>query len=550
MLPDFSNFRKGSRDRISKDALSSSNQSAKSTAGVGFARKDTSQRFNKLPTASSPSERDFFALWTALPSWSPIILKSGGWITIVNDSGKKVPLVPGTVESHYRRGIVLGKRFGKLTDYLMIDVDAGSPYHPRRGSIEPILSAMESIGLCRHLLVRSSGSNGLHVYLPLSKAVSAYRLACAAHTALSAAGVRIAGGICELFPNKKTFNAEHNGHRLPLQAGSVILDKDFRCTSNDKGAFVQQWRLCAAAQDEALLNEVLTERPVPIPRHISISSLPPIAWTSPGQSNEVMKKLVNYGDYYLGLKTIPELGDWIAAVAPQLPGFKQFASKESQNDLTRKNWAYRWAKSHFNSVRLYAAKSSFDHNAVVAAEALERLRIALEKFILVGKFGIKKIWKGLSSISNELFGVGFSWRLFQKHRRLIVETIGGLQTGGLSSGEIEGESSSSVEQTEATDLGSKNRQTELLTPKCVTTTDSKGLNASPPPLKRLEQEPTADTEKDEQTAGVVRATAQQLLSVLGKACPFSGEGLWTVRQKDLSMRDWERLLMLLEKGVV
>ena len=67
-----------------------------------------------------------------------------------------------------------------------------------------------------------------------------------------------------------------------------------------------------------------------------------------------MKKLVNYGDRALGLNTIQSLGDWMVAVAPQLPGFTQFASDESKNDLTRRNWAYRWAKSHFKSVRMYA----------------------------------------------------------------------------------------------------------------------------------------------------------------------------------------------------
>ena len=553
MLPDFSSFRKGQCDRISKDAHSAQSQSANSPIGNGFADRYTSQRFNKqsADSASNSSERDFFALWTALPSWSPILKKPNGWITIVNPSGKKVPLVSGTVESHYRRGIILGKRFGKLTNYLMVDVDAGSPYHPRRGGIEVLLAAMESIGLCRYLLVRSSSSEGLHVYFPLSEAVSAYRLACAAHTALSAAGVRVAGGICELFPNKKAFNAEHNGHRLPLQAGSFILDDDFRCTNNDKGAFVQQWRLCAAGQDEALLDEVLTERPVPVPKRISVSSLPPIAWTGTGQSNEVMKELVNYGDRYLGLKTIPELGDWMVAVAPQLAGFEQFASNESKNDLTRKNWAYRWAKSHFKSARQYAAVSSFDHNAMVAAEALERLMVALDRFVVVGKVGIKKLWKGLSEISKELFGVGFGWKLFQKHRKLILEKIGRLHTGGLSSDKEEGKNFSDLKTDAALDPEPKKRLTELSTAGCETSSNDEDLSASTPPIEggEVEAEVGGDEAMEaEQAEDVVRATAQQLLSVLGKACPFSGAGLWTVGRGELSEQQWRRLAELVADG--
>ena len=41
--------------------------------------------------------------------------------------------------------------------------------------------------------------------------------------------------------------------------------------------------------------------------------------------------------------------------------------------------------------------------------------------------------------------------------------------------------------------------------------------------------------------GVVQATAAQLLQVLGKACPFSGPGLLTVRRDELPAGAWGRL---------
>ena len=130
------------------------------------------------------------------------------------------------------------------------------------------------------------------------------------------------------------------------------------------------------------------------------------------------------------------------AVGPRLPGFEQFASRESRNDLTRRNWAYRWAKSHFKAARFYAAKSSYDHNATVAAEALERLMIALDKLAVIGKVGIGKLWRSLSQISKELFGVGFGWKLFQKHRELILAKVGDPDEVGLSSTGKEGKDSS------------------------------------------------------------------------------------------------------------
>ncbi|MEL6159869.1 MAG: hypothetical protein AAFR18_11670 [Cyanobacteria bacterium J06627_32] len=522
----------------------------------------------------------FYELWTALPSWSPIIKKADGWITIVNSSGKKVPLVLGTVESHYRRRIILGKRFGKLTNYLMIDIDINSPFHPRNGGIEKILAAMESLGLCRFLLIRSSVSGGLHIYFPLAEPVSSWAIACAAHAALTAAGITVAGGICELFPNKKAFNAEHNGHRLPLQDGSFILDSDFRCIGNSKAVFLRQWQLCTARQGDKQLTEALTEKHKPLPKPVSVGALPPIAWTDQGQSNDIMRQLVNYGDAVMGHKTIPALGDWIVAVAPQLPGFLQFASEESRNDLTRRNWAYRWAKSHFKAGRLYAAKASSNHNAVVAAEALERLRVALEKLVVVGKLGIKKLWHQLSDISRELFGVGFGWKLFQKHRALILERVSSSCNVGLSTGKGEGKKLSSSESaiSEVTGAGKepKKHLAELSTARCVTSTKNTILSASTPPsgradlgdsngtelamgtavyfqqsgsgVEKVETVVTGEAQPLSKQDGVIRATAAQLLQVLGKACPFVGPGLWAVRRDGVSPLAWGQLMRLAEES--
>ena len=514
------------------------------------------------------------------------------------------------IESYYRRAVaVLGKRFGQLTNYLMIDVDIHSPFHPRNMGLKPILSAMEALGLCRYFVVRSSDSGGLHIYFPLAQPVSTWGLACAAHAALSAANVQVSGGICELFPNRKAYNAQHNGHRLPLQQGSFILDDDFSCIGNDKAQFLALWQCCAAGQDDALLAELLDEKPLPVPKQISVSSLPPIAWTGKGQSNEVMKQLVNYGDRALGLNTIESLANWMRAVAPQLPGFDAFASQESQNDLTRYNWACRWAKSHFKSARLYAARNSYDHNAMVAAEALERLRVALDQIVVVGKFGVKKLWYALSDISRRLFGVGFSWALFQKHRKLIMAKVKNPRTLGLSRRIRENKNLLSSESIEPVSLegskGSEKGLAQLLTAESVTAMQNKVLRASCPPLKGeaaqaktavelamgaevIVQQPgsaidgvrTRVTGKTTQSDGTllyrlaqvvegqslmvsgdclaaiadesaqsaagsfIRATAAQLLQVLGQACLFVGPGIWTVRRSEVSPKAWAQLQKL------
>ena len=159
-----------------------------------------------LAAPASPQPDDtalFYQLWLAQPSWSPIIKKGDGWITIVNGSGKKVPLVLGTVESHYRRGILLGKRFGKLTNYLIIDIDISSPFHPDQDGIGAILAVMESLGLCRYLLVRSSTSEGHPSLFLLGR--TRQLVASLAERPMPRSPRRRRGRRrqCELFPNKE-----------------------------------------------------------------------------------------------------------------------------------------------------------------------------------------------------------------------------------------------------------------------------------------------------------------------------------------------------------
>lgn len=609
MLPDFSGLYKQSRDRTLQRSLKPSNHKG----------SDNQKTFQLFPKHSEQRPQgkinhDFFAIWTTFPSWSPILLTKDGWRTVLNDSGKKVPLTLGTIESCYRRGIVLGKRFGQLTNYLLIDVDISSPFHPRNGSIKPLLTAMEAIGLCRYLLLRSSTSGGVHLYFPLAEPVNTLGLACAAHAALTAAHIPIAGGTCELFPNKKAFNAEHNGHRLPLQHGSFILDDDFNPISDSQAHFLQHWQTAAAAQDSDRLAEVLTEKPLPMPT--TFQALPPICWEAFGQSNEVMKQLVNYGDRYLGLNTIPALAEWIIDIAPQLPGFDQFASPESKDDLLRHNWAYRWAKSHFKSAYRFAALNSPNHNNHVAAAAKAKVFETIAQLGAISKTKVTQLWKLLSDQAKKLYGEGISWKVFTKYKAEILKAIDSSRNLGLSSGNKE-DKNLIPSETANTNLSAQSPEpeeepTELLTARCVTSSEDKDLNLFTPPSEQPnpavpagEQAGTRAADKlavgqlvrivmpsgsldgietrvlaktvnvlgqpvyrldyqrqgqaitlpaeclqvvqmDRQLPGetVLKATAQQLLQVLGKACPFFGAGLWTVRREEVPDKAWRQLCRL------
>jgi hypothetical protein len=164
----------------------------------------------------------------------------------------------------------IGVRFGAETTYVMLDVDIDSPHHPYNDEkgLTSIKGAMESIGLVRSVDIRSSHSEGLHLFYPLPKSVSTYSLACAVGYALEQTGLTIKQGTLETFPNRKNYGTkeapvEYNGHRLPLQpeSGSYLLDENLAPYSDSIEALVILWEQAAAAQDIKQLEKSLTTAP-------------------------------------------------------------------------------------------------------------------------------------------------------------------------------------------------------------------------------------------------------------------------------------------------
>jgi hypothetical protein len=603
-------------------------------------------------------ERDytnlFYQLWLAHPSWSPIILTANGWITVKGSGQKQVPLTLKTLESYYRRGHIIGKRFGQLTNYLMLDLDINSPFHPDHGGFRTILLTMERLGLCRYLIVRSSTSGGIHLYFPLPEPVNSWQLASTAHSALTADGIQIAGGICELFPNKKAFNAEHNGHRLPLQNGSFLLDEDFCPISNLKADFVTRWETAAAHQDNETLTLALSSTvyalpstAVELPPARTTHVLPPIAWTRFGQSNDVMRELANYGDRYAGHKNSTDLAAWIKAVAPQLPGYQTFASPKSKQDIEVGTWPKRWAESHFRSAWLFKVGGA-DHNSKVAADAKRRIFAALDRICIDPDIKFTELWKQVSSTAKACFDLGVSWNTFRKYKDEIWIQVKRYWKLGPSSGRLKDINSFGSALAKAQIIEAKNPTKKapptLLTLRCVTdiyssvfaqfhtpqneaelgggettqlkpelptelaTADMTPVNADLSAISatKSEQKGELDTGLDQKGLAVgqrvriampggsldgietrvlamtvdilgqpvyrldyqrqgqaitlpaeclqviqagqrrlgettIKATAAQLLQVLGKACPFVGPGLWTVKRGDVPAQAWEKL---------
>jgi hypothetical protein len=216
---------------------------------------------------------------------------------------------------------LIGVRFDQTTNYGLIDIDRQSIYHPLNDpqALRRLLAALETIGICRTILIRSSWSEGLHIYIPLPVPIATFGLALALKQCLEAQEFTIAPNQLETFPNCKAWAKpgtyiEYNAHRLPLQpaSGSLLLDDDLQPISDDLGRFFEQWDIAATGQDLPALKDAITvarlNNRTKRYRHPSIVEdwLTDLrteidqGWTAHGQTNHLLKTIGCYGVVFDG----------------------------------------------------------------------------------------------------------------------------------------------------------------------------------------------------------------------------------------------------------
>ncbi|MBD1944550.1 hypothetical protein H6F50_19675 [Coleofasciculus sp. FACHB-712] len=270
----------------------------------------------------------------------------------------RYPLQPRNLWATYKDpNIILGLRFGSQTRYALIDIDRGSDYHPNNDpeKFQLILQAAEKIGLCRHLPVQSSSSGGLHIYFFLSEPVPTLGLASAIKFALLDQGLQLSGGQLEIFPNVKPYSkgkpTNYNGHRLPLQAGSYLLDTNLQPLTNDISRFLDVASMHGTKQDMSELKEALaaaqqrqklsylphtTNRAEVWKRHLETRIRE--GWTASGQTNELLKDIGTYGVVWLALSG-QQLINYIEKTAINAPGYQQYCSHQHEIGVRAREWA-------------------------------------------------------------------------------------------------------------------------------------------------------------------------------------------------------------------
>jgi hypothetical protein len=366
----------------------------------------------------------------------------------------RYPLEPRNLWSRWQNpNHLLGVRFGRETVYGMIDIDARSPYHFNQdeAALEQILAALEAIGICRTLMVRSSDSGGLHIYLPLEQPVLSYGLAMAVQGALEQAGFRIAPGQLELFPNSKAYKkndvTNYNAHRLPLQpgSGSCLLNRFGEEIGDRLEQFLDIWEMAANGNDlEQLQEAIATAKQRSNAKSFSKRSnraeqwrLDDLAiiqpgWTGAGQTNEILKVIARYGVVWEALSG-DALVDYVEQTAVNLPGYREFCNHQHEIRRRAQEWA-REAEKYYSPYCSFPKRTGNFHqhecsqepqenveNNVVpfnqqkADDALERLQQAianLEQKDTPLPAGIDARAKLLTSQA------GCSRRTLYKHRKL------------------------------------------------------------------------------------------------------------------------------------
>lgn len=270
----------------------------------------------------------------------------------------RYPLQPRNLwEMYLDPKCILGLRFGRETRYALIDIDRDSPYHPDRNleNFRSVLGAAEKIGLCRNMLVRSSESGGLHVYFFLPEPVPTFGLACAMKFALLDEGLQLGGGQLEIFPNVKAYSknkpTNYNAHRLPLQAGSYLLDSDCQPVTNNLSHFLDVAQMHATKQDMEELKEAIA---VAVPRQKATSynrsalgkaqewkqhleSRIKQGWTGSAQTNDLLKDIVCYGIVWKNLSA-SALINYVVETAINAPGYREYCSHQHQIRQRAAEW--------------------------------------------------------------------------------------------------------------------------------------------------------------------------------------------------------------------
>jgi hypothetical protein len=374
---------------------------------------------------------------------------------------------------------LIGVRFGKLTKYLVIDIDIRSLCHPQVNKNEwnRLMKALEDAGLTDRIIIQSSDSGGLHVYFWFGEELETYKVAQLLWSVCHLRGFELRGGNVETFPNAKKYTlipSMYNGHRLPLQpeSGSILLDEYFEEieTISPWGEFC--YRVQTSQQDMELLKQKLAwgERyHKKYARYQGVAGLCSSAaewqkslidrlnlgWTSQGQTNElirtacvlawvfgdgsrndaaIVEKLVNmpgYGEFCGHQHEIEErVKDWMDCVTKQYwpycrPDMRPFASMRHEQPAAAKPQATKLQDDVMDRLRQVVAAVVDQPLPKKISEIIQLIQETAKKMFGKG-FGINTLYSSRYALE---------WRILVEKAQTQIQRAFSQSEGGLESQE-------------------------------------------------------------------------------------------------------------------
>ncbi|MBD1848222.1 hypothetical protein H6F89_33715 [Cyanobacteria bacterium FACHB-63] len=384
----------------------------------------------------------FLALWTHrydyLWAEHPSSTESPDWQTEI-----RYPLSDRLIQQGTH---LYGVRFGQRTHYFLLDIDRGSLYHPSRDPLawRRIRECLERYGWVQTIALTSSYSGGLHLYFPVEQPQKTWEIALAVSTVLENAGFKLAPGQLEIFPNCKSYaaNGEHslyNGHRLPLQAGSYLLNDDLQPIWGDQQTFVQRWQF---AQAQNQIDEKALARLIKTARHQQfrvtgkankflndLNAEIEQGWTDFGQTNRLLGRIAmrSYIFGHVLHAAAPIEGDDlvrdIVAIARSLPGYEDWCRHQHEIEQRAKEWARSIEQSryfHYGKNKIpkgsdpdNLSDSESNWNQQQQMSARERIQQAMDD--LLRKSALPQ---GITERFDALVTYGISGATLYRHRDL------------------------------------------------------------------------------------------------------------------------------------
>jgi hypothetical protein len=300
-----------------------------------------------------------------------------------------------------------GVRFGTQTQYCLLDIDAGSAYHPAQDplAVHRLIEALEPLGLVSYVACTSSDSQGLHLYFPFGTAQNSWQLSTAVTTLLENQGFKCQPGQLEVFPNRKLYVVDgtpnlFNAHRLPLQTGSYLLNEQLEPVWGRQETFVQQWQRCQQRNTITVdrIEQILQQQQRP--RHRvsqradkflnDLNAEIEPGWTGKGQTNYLLGRITmrTYIFHHVLHGGLPLSGDAlvteIVAVAQSLPGYREWCGHQHEIHQRAAEWARCVENSHYfpygaHQGKYHAKKTTTDSAVVEATWNEQRSLTAQDK---------------------------------------------------------------------------------------------------------------------------------------------------------------------------